>query len=142
MTFPYLFCVHLNFQRREVSFHWILLPNHLKVRYMYSITRYQATFQHSCPASLPRPLCYPKAEPREQVRVLPSVSYQEAAVSPAKHLAKRTLSACWESSKGKSPALLLQIFLSVFTLTFYSRPGMYFWRVSPSFLPSASFDAL
>lgn len=64
-----------------------------------------------------RPSCYSEEEPRDRVQVSPSVN-------PA--MSKGTLSAPWEFNKGQSPALLLQIFLSMLTLTFYVTPGRHF----------------
>lgn len=88
-TSPYLLGIHLNYQHTEVSFNWILLSNHFKMRHMYSITRNEAMWKKtllSCsllsPSCRARPSCYSNKEPRDRARVLPSVN-------PAKHLGKK-----------------------------------------------------
>lgn len=116
-------CAHIKFSIDKL----VLIKaytHRLKERYSYSNNRYEAmskefsaTFQHCCPASF----CYLPTEQSlyntqknpKQVRVLSSVTYQEAAVNPAKHLAKRTLWACRIFGEGLPPALLLQGFLKV-----------------------------
>lgn len=131
-TSPYLFCVHLNYQHKEVSFNWILLSDHFKVRDMYSIPRNEAMWKQtllSC--SLPAEQGLPAIQKRNPEFHQQSIQQWQ----------KRTLSAPWESNKGQSPALLLPIFLSMLTPTFYFTPGRCFWCPSPSFLPSPSFDA-
>lgn len=131
----FLVGVHLNYQHTEVSFNWVLLSNHFKVRHMYSITRNEAMWKktlQSC--SLPAEQGLPAIQKRN-----PETEFCLQSILQ-NTLAKRTLSAPWESNKGQSPALLLQIFLSMLTLTFYFTPGRCFWCTSPSLLPSPSFD--
>lgn len=47
ITSLYLLCVHLNYKHTEVSFNWILLSNHFKLRDTYSISRNEAMWKQT-----------------------------------------------------------------------------------------------
>lgn len=151
MNSPYLFCVHLNLQDIDISFNWILLLEHLELKYVYSINRYEAMWKkHLFQRHANSPVLLPTAAP----------SQQSLCAIPLKNPARESEFCLWSLSKRlqtdlwKQPSQSLEkpikddllpcrcgLFLVCLHKDFTPDQERAFEALSPSFLPSPSFHA-